>query len=35
MLVADEVGGAAEVVVHELREDHSARDASTAFRYLS
>ena len=34
-LVADEVGGAAEVVVDELREDHVADDASTASRYRS
>jgi hypothetical protein len=35
VLVTDEVGGAAEVVVDELREDHGARDGSTLCRYFS
>jgi hypothetical protein len=34
VLVADEVRRAAQVVVHELREDH-ARDGSSESRYLS
>ena len=34
-LVADEVGGAAEIVVDELREDHGAADASSGCRYPS
>ena len=33
--IADEVGSAAERVVDELREDHSAADASTGRRYTS
>jgi hypothetical protein len=34
-LVADEVGGTAERIVDELREDHDAADRSTGCRYFS
>ena len=34
-LVSDEVRGASERLVDELREDHSGDDASTCLRYLS
>jgi hypothetical protein len=35
VLVADEVRGTTQVVVDELREDHSARDGTTVSRYFS